>query len=288
MTIARRCAAVLAAAAAVLAVPAATIPVTAQAEPAHVAIVVAGDGQACVSWHSGMTGADVLDTAYRVTWGQQPPYVGFVLQIDGRGTLRPDDEHYWSYWRNTDGHWTYSGRGATNTAVTPGSVEGWSYVDGQSAATAPPAATYGSICAGKDPSPTPTRHPSTTARHPRTSATHPRSSTPASSTAPTTHHTPPRTTAPSTRAAATPTPATASRTHPPRAARGTTPVTSAAALPPAATATSALAAATAPTRTPHAASDHAAALPSWTTALAVLVVLAIGATALVRIRGARR
>lgn len=308
MTTTRRGAALLAAAAAALAaVPLGLAPATAQAQPTHVAIVVAGEGRACVSWHSGMTGADVLDTAFTVTWGQQSPYIGFVLQIDGHGTLHPDDEHYWSYWRDTGGGWSYSGRGSAGTTVTPGTVEGWSYVDGQSSASAPANASYDAICAGKDPSPTPTRHRSTTpAPHPpSTRAGHTRaSSTPPARAPATTHHhrAPAETSAAATTAAARPpratTSATTDRPHPSHSASRTDPPSATKSSSPAAGA-SAAGVPTSPdtpapdpagsgTPAPHAASEHTAALPSWTTALALLVVLAVGTTATVRIRGSRR
>ena len=126
------------------------------AAPSHVAIVVAGDRSACVPWRAGMTGSDVLATAgFSVGYGQQPPYLGFVLRIDGKGTDRPDNEHYWSYWKDSGSGWTYSSSGAPWAKASPGTVEGWSYVDGQAQAPPPPASSYAAICAGRDPTPAP-------------------------------------------------------------------------------------------------------------------------------------
>lgn len=126
-------------------------PAASAAAPAHVAIVVAGVGSACVPWHSGMTGADVLDAAYTVTYGQQTPYIGFVLTINGIGTTRPSNNTYWAYYHDTGSGWSYSTSGAFGYHPAAGTVEGWAYDNGQNPAPTPPAASYAAICAGQDP-----------------------------------------------------------------------------------------------------------------------------------------
>ena len=132
-----------------LAVPAAP----AAAQPTHVAVVVAGVGQACVP--AGGDGLQVLSSAFTVTYGQRQ-YAGFVLTINGKGTDQPDNTHYWSYWHDTGSGWQYSSTGGAGYYPPAGSIEGWSYDDGQTNAPPPPGVSYADICAGRDPSPTPT------------------------------------------------------------------------------------------------------------------------------------
>jgi len=144
----------------------------AAAAPTHVAIVVAGAGVACVQ--AGGTGLDVLTSHYTVDLGQQPPYVGFVLTINGNGTTRPDDRHYWSYWHDTGSGWTYSSAGSASYTPRAGTVEGWSYVNGSAQASPPSTGSHGSqlyqaICAGSDPTPS-TSHPRTPTHAPPTHA----------------------------------------------------------------------------------------------------------------------
>ena len=140
---------------------AASQPAQATTTPTHVAIVVAGVGSACVPWHSGMTGADVLSANFTVTYGQPPSYAGFVLMINGIGTDRPDNTHYWAYFHDTGGGWVYSGSGAASFDPQPGTVEGWAYDNGQNPAPSPASSSYAAICAGQDPAPAPTHPPST-------------------------------------------------------------------------------------------------------------------------------
>jgi len=140
---------------------AASQPAQATTTPTHVAIVVAGVGSACVPWHSGMTGADVLSANFTVTYGQPPSYAGFVLMINGIGTAQPDTTHYWAYFHDTGGGWVYSGSGAASFDPQPGSVEGWAYDNGQNPAPSPASSSYAAICAGQDPAPAPTHPPST-------------------------------------------------------------------------------------------------------------------------------
>lgn len=147
----------LLAAAPAAATPTPATPSAVAPSPArHVAVVVAGARSACVPWRAGMTGADVLSAAgFDVGYGQRAPYVGFVLRIDGKGTDQPDDEHYWSYWREDDGGWVYSSTGAPWTKSAPGTVEGWSYVDGQAHAAPPPATGFASVCTAGSANATP-------------------------------------------------------------------------------------------------------------------------------------
>jgi hypothetical protein len=276
----------------------------AQATASHVAIVVAGAGSSCVPWHPGMTGADVLSSSYAVSYGQLPPYVGFVLQINGVGAPRPDLTHYWAYYHNTGGGWVYSGSGASGFHPQPGTVEGWAYDNGQNPAPTPPGASYAAICAGRDPLPPPP--PPAPAPAPPPAPTH------APVHAPVTHPPPPAppaqpgqpahgaqpgqpdpgAAAPTARPGGAGTAATSpgSRTGGARAARHVRASTSAAGHPPG----SAPAAATAgspPAPGPVGATRTAArssALPKVGTGIALLAAAVIGATALRRMRRQQR
>ncbi|MEP6697930.1 MAG: hypothetical protein ABJA34_13790 [Pseudonocardiales bacterium] len=132
--------------------------------PTHVAIVVADIGTACVPWHSGMTGADVLNANFDVLYGSPPSYAGFVLKINDKGTTHPDLTHYWAYFHNAGGGWAYSGSGATGFHPQPGTVEGWAYDDGQNQPPNPPGTSYAAICGGQDPAPPPTPAPTQSPR----------------------------------------------------------------------------------------------------------------------------
>jgi hypothetical protein len=134
-------------------------PAVAATAPTHVAIVVANVGHACVPYHSGMTGGDVLSSNFNVLYGGPPRYVGFVLQINGVGTTQPDLTHYWAYYHNTGGGWAYSGSGATSYTPQPGTVEGWAYDNSQQSPPTPPSMSYAAICGGQDPTPPPTHAP---------------------------------------------------------------------------------------------------------------------------------
>jgi hypothetical protein len=68
---------------------------------------------------------------------------GMLCRIDGLPA--PGDEtcvddppadFYWAYWSVESGRWEYAIEGAATSEPEPGSVEGWSFVDG--AGTAPP------------------------------------------------------------------------------------------------------------------------------------------------------
>jgi hypothetical protein len=181
----------------------------AAAEPSHVGIVI-GSQYACVRWHSGITGDDVLNQAAAVTYRSD----GIVLTINGEpNPPHADDTHFWSYWHDTGGRWHYSGVGASAYQPKAGTVEGWSYDNGHADAPQPaakPATLYAGICGARDkPEPKPTRSHT---HHP---------------VAPTTHVTPanpPRTSAPAptttTHAPVTATTATSRTTRPAKSAPG--------------------------------------------------------------------
>ena len=136
----------------------------AHASPTHVAIVIAGDKTACVAWHSGITGDDVLHAVATVGYR----YDGLINQIDGvPADKRADDTHFWAYWHSSRTGWVFSGEGAGTYIVQAGTVEGWAY--GNKAE--PPLVSYGSICHDNAPAPTPTTkhassHPPRTTRAP--------------------------------------------------------------------------------------------------------------------------
>ena len=130
--------------------------------PTHVAIVVAevtGNRTACVPWHAGMTGADVLtDGGYSTYYASSGPYAGLLLQIDGSPATPDVKNNYWSYWQNTGSGWVYAQQGPTSSQPQPGSVEGWTYIStsySPSNAPRPPDKSYASICAGQDPAAVP-------------------------------------------------------------------------------------------------------------------------------------
>jgi hypothetical protein len=127
------------------------------AAPDHVAVVVdynnAGAvSTACVAWHSGMTGADVLSAAYTVTYARD----GFVLKINGVGVnSESNTQYYWAYFH--DG--AYSVTGAEGSHPAAGTVEGWAFDRQAGRPAGPPAISYATICAGRDPVAYPTRAP---------------------------------------------------------------------------------------------------------------------------------
>jgi hypothetical protein len=266
---------------AALALPAAPASATAT----HVGIVVEfGAGRVSTTCASaGGSGLDVLERKYRVLLGAQPPYIGFVLTINGTGITRPDDTHYWSYWRSSgNGGWTYSGSGAGSTTPAAGSVEGWSYVDGASSAPRPPSYTYAALCGAADPKPArtssrayapPPPRPVTTAHKPTahkpTETTRPqaRAASPHGTASPARHRTASRATTSHPTPSATPsaTPPSATPTKAPTNATSTTP---------------------APTASPVARQSSGTGLPAWGTVLAVLVVVALGTVAWLRMRRA--
>jgi hypothetical protein len=103
-----------------------------------------------------------------------------------------DDTHFWSYWHDTGNHWHYSTVGASGYQPAAGTVEGWSYDDGQADAPPPaadPAGLYAGICGARDkpsakPTPTPGHtHHVIASTPPATPATPTRASVPAPRTA---------------------------------------------------------------------------------------------------------
>ena len=146
------------AAGAVLAAAAAfAAPSAASAAPRHVGVVVRyANGHVSAGCTTvGGSGLAVLERKHTVTMGTQQ-YSGFVLKIDGVGTARPDNTHYWSYW-HSGGHggWTYASSGAASYTPKAGTVEGWSFVNGQNSAPKPRSYTYAALCGQLDPKPAP-------------------------------------------------------------------------------------------------------------------------------------
>jgi hypothetical protein len=140
----RRSAAVAVAGVLVGLLPAAPAVAAVAAKPTHVAIVIVGHGVACVPWHSGITGDEVLNDVATVKYR---PTDGLITQIDGTpGNNRADETHYWSYWHNTGAGWRYSTTGASSYLPKAGTVEGWHFINGSSTATPPPIRSYASIC----------------------------------------------------------------------------------------------------------------------------------------------
>ncbi len=134
----------------------------ASAAPTHVGLVVRyPNGTVAVGCAAaGGSGLAVLSRKFTVLIGQQPPYAGFVFKINNQGSTRPDNTHYWSYWHSPgNGTWTYSAAGAGSHTPEAGTVEGWSYVNGQASAPKPPARKYAGVCAGADAAPKPTPKP---------------------------------------------------------------------------------------------------------------------------------
>jgi hypothetical protein len=132
----------------------------------------------------GGSGLQVLGRKHTVTMGTQQ-YSGFVLKIDGTGTSRPDNTHYWSYWHSSGhGGWTYASSGAGSYTPRAGTVEGWSYVNGQSAAPKPKSYTYAALCGHLDPQPTPKPTPSSTTASTAPSSARPTHSAPPQSATP--------------------------------------------------------------------------------------------------------
>jgi hypothetical protein len=179
-----------------------TSALAASAAPSHVALIVetapGNVSTACASWHPGMSGLDVLTSGASAVIGQRPPYIGFVLAINGVGSNRPTTSTYWAYYRgNGTTSTTYSASGAGSTQPPAGSVEEWAYFAGSP--YPPVQLTYASIChdaATVTPTTAPTTPPrpittapiTTTPRTtaPRTATTSTRPGTPVPSTARTT------------------------------------------------------------------------------------------------------
>lgn len=142
-----------AAAVVLLAASGSALPAGAATKPTYVAIVVSGHVTACVPWHAGLTGDEVLNAVADVHYR---PTDGIIVQIDGQPSpASADNDHYWSYWHSSGGGWSYSNVGASGYSPAAGTVEGWRFVNGGT--KAPPdqnaAGLYAASCASKDPKP---------------------------------------------------------------------------------------------------------------------------------------
>jgi hypothetical protein len=264
----------------------------AHASTSYVAIVIAGDKTACVPWHSGITGDDVLRAVASVSYR----YDGLINQIDGvPADKRADDTHFWAYWHNLGKGWVFSDEGAGTYLVPAGSVEGWAYGD----QAKPPLISYGSICHITTTSPpaskSPTTRPPSTTRAPAPAghtASSPDSSVPYSgATAPVqaspTSTCPTRLPRPSTSStettpraslSSTDSPSPSCSTRPPRATG--TPSKTKSALPPSIVDSPSL------TSSPVAAERHhsTSAAPAAGTAAGIVAAAAIGGVAFWRMR----
>jgi hypothetical protein len=255
----------------------------AAAAPQHVGVVVrfadGNVGAGCTT--AGGSGLAVLGRLHSVTMGAGP-YTGFVTKIDGVGAAQPDNTHYWSYWHSGGaGGWTYAGSGAGGYTPEVGTVEGWSFVNGQNSAPTPPSYTYASLCGRLDPSAAPSTPARTTPARTTSARPHPAIAPPrvvrthraaglqpAATSAPPTPR-PSRRTAPAAHA-----PRTTGARRTTGAPRTTgTPATTA---PPVSTDQVPTAAPVADAAGPH---KSSAGFPAWGTVVALLVVLALGATA---------
>lgn len=128
--------------------------------------------RACIEVTAGASGSDVLAARARKLGTPAPRYdsSGLLCAIDGypeTGCAERDANgyRYWSYWHHTGGTWGYANTGPSSYEVRDGDgdgdpdLEGWRFQDGgsESAAAAPPGATYDSVC---PPKATPTPRPS--------------------------------------------------------------------------------------------------------------------------------
>ncbi len=145
----------------------------AHASTSYVAIVIAGDKTACVPWHSGITGDEVLNAVAHVDYRRD----GLIDAIDYRpDPPYADDSHFWAYWHNTGNGWVFSDFGASSYEPKAGSVEGWAYGD----QAKPPLISYRSICYSRIASPPASKTPTT---KPASSSSAPAQAGRASSTA---------------------------------------------------------------------------------------------------------
>jgi hypothetical protein len=262
------------------------------AAPRHVGLVVRfSNGSVSAGCTTvGGNGLQVLERKHSVTLGAQQ-YSGFVLRIDGLGTSRPDDTHYWSYWHsNGHGGWAYSSSGASSYTPKAGTVEGWSFVNGQSNAPKPPSHTYSALCGKLDPKPKPKPSPKPSTKPGPTSSAHADLAPPPP---PSTRTSSPssradgRASAPPARTAAPPPAPRSSRPAPRRAhPRTRTTRTGTATHKPAASPTASptlsrtpASPVASPALRPVASTTNGAGFPAWGTVLALVVVASLGALA---------
>ncbi|MHB9033035.1 MAG: hypothetical protein ACYC6L_08305 [Anaerolineae bacterium] len=111
----------------------------------------------CVSFSEPeISGVDLLKRAGLTLLSQQVAGVGeSVCKIEEVGCNYPGEAcfckclgspcSYWSYWTWNAGEWIYSGRGASQTMVQPGSIQAWVWGDGQ---TQPPVVGPQGVCGG--------------------------------------------------------------------------------------------------------------------------------------------
>jgi hypothetical protein len=163
----------------------------ADATVTHVAVVIAGQHSACVDWHAGMTGKNVIDAAAATNWGQAGPTRGLLLQINQLPVNPDTTANYWTYYEDSGAGWHWSNLGPASTHPAAGTLEGWAYSPTSGPDVVPPASSYASICAGKDapaPPPAPVTKPApakTTKPAAATSKAPPAAPAPVTSAAPT-------------------------------------------------------------------------------------------------------
>ena len=147
-------------------------PVVRAQAPDRVGLVVRfGDGSTitrCVEFNeSEISGYDVLErSGLDITAFFDSGMGAAICSIEGEGCsveecLTCATPDYWSYWRLTDGIWSYYQAGASTSTVRDGDVEGWSWGSGDS----PPILSFEQICA---PPPTNTPPPPTATSPPPT------------------------------------------------------------------------------------------------------------------------
>jgi hypothetical protein len=157
--------------------------VEAQPPPNRAGLVIKhGDGRivtACVAFDEAqLSGLQLLQRAGLDLSIEASSTGGAICRINGEGCSFPQQScfcqcegaacTYWSYWRGGGSGWQYSNLGAGNTAVVPGSVEGWVWGPGTvESAGQPPALSFAEVCADAtatpSPSPTATGTPAPTA-----------------------------------------------------------------------------------------------------------------------------
>jgi hypothetical protein len=110
---------------------------------------------ACVTFtEAQLPGIELLRRAgLRVTAWQSPGTGEAVCKIEGVGCDFPGEDCfcacmgtpciYWSYWYWSGSAWIYSGKGASNRAVTNGGIDAWVWGDAE---TGPPDIDWNTIC----------------------------------------------------------------------------------------------------------------------------------------------
>jgi hypothetical protein len=114
-------------------------------------VVDSGQGSktGCVSYQSGMTGADLLKkTGHKVGYESN----GLLCQIDSYpSACKSDNTHYWSYYIRPAGKaaWTYASKGPTTEKAQPGETEAFVYQNGKS--RKPGAISYATLAKSDKP-----------------------------------------------------------------------------------------------------------------------------------------